>query len=110
MDGVKTNRTAIRFTHIVKHWDMQVPCSGQEHVCPNDVLLQLRPFLPSLRRKLPSLVRSVHRYYDAVRLLQRVHIRRTAICLPGPAFRNCRRHVGDLPVLVHVVSISVRGL
>jgi len=76
----------------------------------NDVLLQLRPSLPGLRRKLPSLVRSVHRYYGAVRLLQRVRVRRAAMCLHGPAFVHYRRRAGDLPVLVHVVSQRARVL
>ena len=39
---------------------MHIPAQSQEHVRLNDVLLQLRPSLPGLRRKLPSLVRSVH--------------------------------------------------
>src|SRR5271170_4419535 len=42
------------------------------------------------------------------RLLQRVHVRRSACGLHGPAFTNRRRRTGDLPVLVHVVS--QRGL
>jgi len=82
---------------------MLIPALSQEHVYPNDVLLQLRPSLPSLRRKSPFLVRPVHQYYDAVRLLQHVHVRRAALGLHGPAFASCRRRTGDLPVLVHVV-------
>jgi hypothetical protein len=58
---------------------------------------------------LPSFVRSVHRYYGAVRLLQHVHVRRAASRLHGPAFANCRRRAGDLPVLVHVVSSACAG-
>jgi hypothetical protein len=50
-------------------------CSESGACVPNDVLLQLHPSLPSLRRKLPSIVRPVHRYYGAVRLLQYVHAR-----------------------------------
>jgi hypothetical protein len=93
-----------------KRWNMHIPAQSQEHVRLNDVLLQLHPSLPGLRRKLPSLVRSVHRYYGAVRLLQHVHVRRTAMCLHGPAFADCRRRTGDLPVLVHVVSQRARAL
>jgi len=92
-----------------KSWDMQIPAQSQEHVRLNDVLLQLHPSLPDLRRKSPSLVRPVHRYYGAVRLLQHVHVRRAAYHLHGPAFANCRRRVGDLPVLVHVVSSACAG-
>jgi hypothetical protein len=44
-----------------RRWDMHIPARSQGHVRLNDVLLQLRPSLPGLRRKLPSLVRSVHR-------------------------------------------------
>ena len=88
---------------------MHIPAQSQEHVRLNDVLLQLHPSLPGLRRKLPSLVRSVHRYYGAVRVLQHVHVRRTAMCLHGPAFADCRRRTGDLPVLVHVVSSACPG-
>src|SRR5271157_724522 len=49
-------------------------------------------------------------HYGAVRLLQHVHVRRTAMCLHGPAFADCRRRTGDLPVLVHVVSQRARVL
>src|SRR5271170_6851392 len=83
---------------------MLIPAQRQEHARWNDVLLQLRPSLPGLRRKLPSLVRSVHRYYGAVRLLQHVHVRRSVYGLRGPAFADSRRRAGDLPVLVHVAS------
>jgi len=65
---------------------MLIPALSQEHVRSNDVLLQLHPSLPNLRKKSPSLVRPVHRYYGAVRLLQHVHVRRTASGLHGPAF------------------------
>jgi hypothetical protein len=58
-------------------------CSESGACVPNDVLLQLHPSLPSLRRKLPSIVRPVHRYYGAVRLLQYVHARRTASAFTG---------------------------
>ena len=78
---------------------MRIPAQSQEHVRLNDVLLQLHPSLPNLRRKLPSLVRPVHRYYGAVRLLQHVHVRRAAICLHGPAFaklpKACWRSPGS---------------
>ena len=70
-----------------------------------DVLLHLRPSLPGLRRKLPSLVRSVHRYYGAIRLLRDVHARLVAQRLRGPvSILMGPRRLGDLPVLVHIVS------
>ena len=43
-----------------------------------DVLLPLRPSLPNLRRSYRCFVRLVHRYYGTVRLLQHVHVRRSA--------------------------------
>jgi hypothetical protein len=87
----------------------KIPALSQEHVRLNDVLLQLRPSLPNLRRSCRLLVRLVHRYYGAVRLLQHVHVRRVAYHLHGPTFANCRRCAGDLPVLVHVVFLACAG-
>src|SRR6202521_6017473 len=39
--------------------------------------------LHDLRRKLPSFVRSLRRYYDLIRLLTRVHARRAAFAFPS---------------------------
>jgi hypothetical protein len=90
-------------------WDMRFPlCRG--HVRLTDVLLRLCPFLHSLRRRLPSFVRLLHRYYGTVRLLQRVHVRRAACGLRGPALIARPGRAGDLPVLVHVVSQRARVL
>ena len=88
---------------------MHFPAQSQEHVRLNDVLLQLHPSLPDLRRKLPSLVRPVHRYYGAVRLLQHVHVRHSVYGLHGPALVVRPRRAGDLPVLVHVVFSACAG-
>src|SRR5882762_7768616 len=41
------------------------------------------PSLHDLRRKLPSFVRSLPRYYDLIRLLIRVHARRAAFAFPS---------------------------
>ena len=49
------------------------------------VLLGPLPSLHHLRRGLPLFVRQLHRYYAAVRLLQRVRVRRLALRLRGPA-------------------------
>src|SRR6516225_10085498 len=49
------------FTHTVQPLEHAFPALCRGHVWLIDVLLHLRPSLPSLRRKLPSLVRSVHR-------------------------------------------------
>jgi len=111
MDGVRASqRLRLASRTPSNRGDMLIPAQSQEHVWLNDVLLQLRPFLPGLRRKLSSLVRSVHRYYGAVRLLQHVHVRRSVYGLRGPAFAYSRRRAGDLPVLVHVVSQRARAL
>ena len=77
---------------------------GIERCSPRPV-----PFPPNLRRRFPSLVRMVHRYYGAVRLLQHVHVRRSAYGLHGPALMICQRRAGDLPVLVHVVFSACTG-
>jgi hypothetical protein len=87
-----------------------VPALCREHVGLNDVLHGPCPSLPSLRRRSPSLVRLVHRYYGTVRLLQHVHVRRAACGLRGPALIARPRRAGDLPVLVHVVSQRARVL
>src|SRR5580698_4440219 len=76
---------------------MLIPAQSQEHVRWNDVLLQLRPFLPGLRRSFYFLVRPVHRYYGTVRLLQHVHVRRSVYGLRGPAFTYSRRRVWRSP-------------
>src|SRR5262245_56782154 len=80
------------------------PALCRDHVRLNDVLRSLRPSLPSLRRKLPFVVRLVHRYYGSVRLLLNVHVRRSVCGLRGPVLIFRPRCPGDLPVLVHLVS------
>ena len=96
--------------HTARSLGHAVPALCREHVGLNDVLHGPCPSLPNLRRRLPSLVRLVHRYYGTVRLLQHVHVRRSARGLRGPAFAKWRRRTGDLPVLVHVVSRRARVL
>src|SRR5437868_7143749 len=75
-----------------------------------DVLLGLLPSLPSLGGRSPFVVRLVHRYYGAVRLLLYVHVRRSVYGLRGPVLIFRPRRTGDLPVLVHVVSRRARVL
>src|SRR5450432_1373502 len=98
------------FPHTVQSLGHALPALCRVHARRNDVFLRLCPSLPSLRRRLPSLVRSVHRYYGTVRLLQRVRVRRAACGLRGPALILRPRRTGDLPVLVHVVSQRARVL
>src|SRR6266852_738461 len=92
-------------THSLGH---AVPALCREHVGLNDVLHGPCPSLLSLRRRLPFLVRLVHRYYGTVRLLLYVHVRRSVYGLRGPALIVQPRRAGDLPVLVHVVSQRAR--
>ena len=73
------------------------------------VLLGPLPSLHHLRRRLPLCVRQLHWYYTAVRLLQRVRARCSALRLCGPVYLIDRRAAG-LPVLVHVVSRRAQGL
>src|SRR6266851_8096908 len=98
------------FSHTVQPLGHALPVLCRVHVRLNDVLPRLCPSLPSLRRRSPSLVRLVHRYYGTVRLLQRVRVRRAACGLRGPALIVGPRRAGDLPVLVHVVSQRARVL
>src|SRR5260370_3130051 len=98
------------FPHTAHSLGHAVPALSREHVGLNDVLHGPCPSLPNLRRRFPSLVRLVHRYYGTVRLLQHVHVRRSVDGLRGPALIVRPRRAGDLPVLVHVVSPLPRVL
>src|ERR1035441_7847835 len=68
--------------HTVQPLGHALPALCRVHVRLSDVLPRLCPSLPSLRGRLPSLVRLVHRYYGTVRLLRHVHVRRAACGLP----------------------------
>src|SRR5262249_40214147 len=59
---------------------------------------------PTFRGRQALVVRLVHRYYGAVRLLLNVHVRRSVYHLRGPVLIFRPRRPRDLPVLVHVVS------
>src|SRR5450759_921459 len=96
--------------HTVQPLGHALPALCRVHVRLSDVLPRLCPSLPSLRGRLPFLVRLVHRYYGTVRLLRHVHVRRAACGLRGPALIVRPRRAGDLPVLVHVVSQRARVL
>ena len=75
------------------------------------ILLDPLPSLRNLRRRLLSLVRLLHRYYGAVRLLDTVPAGRLASAFSrrtGPLLASSRSR--GLPVLVHVVSQRARGL
>src|SRR5271157_2394027 len=63
------------FPHARQSLGHAYPALCQVRVRLNDVLPRLCPSLPGLRRRSPSLVRLVHRYYSTVRLLQHVHVR-----------------------------------
>ena len=47
-------------------------------------------YSPPSRSSLRSLVRMVHRYYGAIRLLQYVHARRTALAFTGRPSHNAK--------------------
>src|ERR1700757_1374933 len=96
--------------HTVKSLGHAFPALCRAHVRLNDVLLDLCPSLPSLRRRLPFVVRLVHWYYGTVRLLLHVRVRRSVYGLRGPVLFFRPRRAGDLPVLVHVVSQRARVL
>src|ERR1700687_3100831 len=87
-----------------------LPALGRAHVWWNDVLLGLRPSLPTLRRRVPFFVRLVHRYYGTVRLLLNVHVRRSVYGLRGPVLLWEPRRPRALSVLVHGVSQRARVL
>ena len=90
------------------------------HACPalrrvrvrqTSVLLDQRPSLRILRPRSSVLVRMVHWYYAAVRLLEGVHTGRTAIAFSRrPATLYGGRYLRGLPVLVQKVSRRVWGL
>src|SRR3984957_15375684 len=96
-------------THTAQPMGHTSPALRRSRVRLRDVLLDPRSSLPNLRQRLPALVRLAHRYYTEVRLLRRVHVRRLATGLSGPA-SYCIWRNGGLPVLVHEVSQRARGL
>src|ERR1700674_5044445 len=65
--------------------------------------------LHDLRRKLPSFVRSLRRYYDLIRLLIRVHARRAAFAFPSrPGTSPGTGETSQVPrkELLHVRKVS----
>jgi len=76
-----------------------------------DVLLGRLPSLHALRRRSPTFVRTLRRYYATVRLPAGVRVGLQAHGLLQPArhsFRDGRRR--GLPVLARGVSMHARGL
>jgi len=96
--------------HTVQSLGHALPALCRTHVRLNDVLLSLRPSLPSFRGSLRFSVRLVHWYYGTVRLLWYVHVRCLVYGLCGPVLFFRTRRTRDLPVLVHVVSQRARVL
>ena len=95
--------------HTVQSLGHALPALCRGRVWLLDVLLGPRPSLPNLRRPLPPLFGSVHRYYAAVRLL-RACASGLRLCAFADRPARVRRRTGGLPVLVHVVSQRARGL
>src|ERR1700686_4433538 len=96
--------------HTVQPLGHALPPLCRVHAGWNDVLLGLRSSLPNLRRRWPFFVRLVHRYYNAVRLLLNVRVRRSVYGLRGPVLLSKPRRPRALSVLVHVVSQRARVL
>src|SRR5260370_32749081 len=86
------------FPHTVQSLGNALPALCRVHVRWNDVLPRLCPSLPSLRTRVPSLVRLVHRYYATLRPLQRVPVHRAAWGPRAPALIVTPTRTGDLPV------------
>ena len=89
---------ACRSAHAAQPLGHPLPALRRTGVGLRVVLLGPPPSLRRLRREFPLFVRLHHRYYAAVRLLQRVHVRRSALRLCGPVCLSDRRAAG-LPVL-----------
>src|SRR6266851_4131125 len=96
--------------HTVQSLGHALPALCRTHVRLTDVLLSLRPSLPSFRGSLRFSVPLVHWYYGTVRLLWYVHVRCLVYGLCGPVLFFRPRRTRDLPVLVHVVSQRARVL
>src|ERR1017187_3953399 len=90
-------------------WDMRWPhCVGR--MCWEFSLVS-GPSLQALRDWLPSVVRTLHRYYTRVRLLARVPVGLPALAFSHRSAAQLRRRCRPgLPVLVHDVSGRARGL
>jgi hypothetical protein len=82
--------------------------SGQRGITPTFGYSAPHPGAGGTSTLLNNALLSAH--YGTVRLLQRVHVRRAACGLRGPALIARPRRAGDLPVLVHVVSQRARVL
>ena len=97
------------FPHTRQPLGHACPALGRVRVRRRGVLLDQRPSLPILRRECFLVVRMIHRYYAAVRLLGDVHTGRTASAFARrPA--HLRRRPRGLPVPVQKVSRRVWGL
>src|ERR1017187_1303947 len=75
------------------------------------VLLDQRSSLLALRRRFPVIVRAIHWYYTAVRLLEDVHVGCTAVAFSHrPDCVVHFRYLRGLPVLMRGVSRRAWGL
>src|SRR5208282_3038828 len=99
------------FPHTRQPLGHACPALRRRRVRQVSVLLDQRPSLRILRRRCSVVVRMVHRYCTAVRLLRDVHAGRTAKAFSRrPALVVPSRHPGGLPVLVSEVSRRAGGL
>src|SRR5271157_901170 len=107
MNGVKAD--LLPGAHRPNPGTRHLPVLCRWRVALADVLLGSRPSLHYLRRGLRPLVRQLHPFYGAIRLLWGVHVRRAALGLSGPV-PTWWEHPRGLPVLVHAVSQRAWGL
>jgi hypothetical protein len=82
--------------------------SGQRGITPAFGYAAPHPSVGGTSTLMNSVLLSTH--YGAVRLLLRVHVRRSVYGLRGPVLILRPRWTGDLPVLVHIVSQRARVL
>src|SRR5438034_8292652 len=95
------------FTHTEQVAQLADPALSPGRGRLPDVLLGRLPSLHALRRRFPTFVRTLRRYYATVRL----HVGLLAHGLLQPARRLIRDgHRRGLPVLARGVSMHARGL
>src|ERR1700733_9596517 len=95
--------------HTVQSLGHSFPALCRARVGWHDVLLGPRPSLPGFRRGWLPLVRPVHWYYGAVRLLQSVRVRIIVFHFRGPVSFLVVRDVLEVSRFSCMLFLSVRG-
>ena len=110
LSRMNSGQTVALVRTLAHPWDTRSPARCRVRVEWESVLLDPQPSLLTLRRRYSVLVRMIHRYYAAVRLLGDVHVGRAASSLrPPTCSRVGSRCLRGLPVLVHEVSRRAMG-